>query len=321
MDVVTFCRETRVLIVAGKGGTGKTTIAAALAVMAAEAGVSVLVVELEGKPGLHAALGGTGPLRYDEVQVGAVRARRVTPDDSLLEYLNDHGLQRFSKRLVASGLLEVVSTAIPGLRDVLVLGKIKQLERAESADLVIVDAPATGHAVTFLSSARGLLDAARAGPVRTQAAEVLEMLRDPSRCRLILITLPEELPVSETIEAAYQLEDRVGVQLGPLVVNRFDPLPDGLRRSLDHRAATTAGLGDTEIRVLEEAQRFRLRRHEVQQEQIDRLARELPLPQLRVPTIQAPSIGPAETKLLARSLSLSLTKVQPESVAGPSAGS
>jgi len=319
--VVTFCRETRVLIVAGKGGTGKTTIAAALAVMAAEAGVSVLVVELEGKPGLHAALGGTGPLRYDEVQVGAVRARRVTPDDSLLEYLNDHGLQRFSKRLVASGLLEVVSTAIPGLRDVLVLGKIKQLERAESADLVIVDAPATGHAVTFLSSARGLLDAARAGPVRTQAAEVLEMLRDPSRCRLILITLPEELPVSETIEAAYQLEDRVGVQLGPLVVNRFDPLPDGLRRSLDHRAATTAGLGDTEIRVLEEAQRFRLRRHEVQQEQIDRLARELPLPQLRVPTIQAPSIGPAETKLLARSLSLSLTKVQPESVAGPSAGS
>ncbi len=319
--MVTFCRETRVLIVAGKGGTGKTTIAAALAVMAAEAGVSVLVVELEGKPGLHAALGGTGPLRYDEVQVGAVRARRVTPDDSLLEYLNDHGLQRFSKRLVASGLLEVVSTAIPGLRDVLVLGKIKQLERAESADLVIVDAPATGHAVTFLSSARGLLDAARAGPVRTQAAEVLEMLRDPSRCRLILITLPEELPVSETIEAAYQLEDRVGVQLGPLVVNRFDPLPDGLRRSLDHRAATTAGLGDTEIRVLEEAQRFRLRRHEVQQEQIDRLARELPLPQLRVPTIQAPSIGPAETKLLARSLSLSLTKVQPESVAGPSAGS
>ena len=112
---------------------------------------------------------------------------------------------RISKRLVSSGALDVVATAIPGIRDILVLGKIKQLERGSGADLILVDAPATGHAMTFLSSAQGLLDAARSGPVRAQAAEVVELLTDPERCQVALVTLPEEMPVNEVVEAAYQL--------------------------------------------------------------------------------------------------------------------
>ena len=159
----------------------------------------------------------------------AVRARRITPDDALVEYLEDHGLRRVSKRLVSSGVVDVVSTAIPGIRDVLVLGKIKQLEREEVADLIVVDAPATGHAITFLTSASGLVSAARGGPLRSQANDVVELLADPSRCRVILVTLPEDMPVSETIESAFTLEDKAGVQLGPVIVNATDPVPRGPR--------------------------------------------------------------------------------------------
>ena len=133
-----------------------------------------------------------------------------------------------SKRLQSSGVLDVVAGAIPGIRDILVLGKVKQIERSGTADLVLVDAPATGHTMTFLSSAGGLLDAARGGPIRAQAADVVELLTDPERCQVALVTLPEEMPVNEVIEAAYQLEDKVGLTLGPVIVNAcYAPL-DGL---------------------------------------------------------------------------------------------
>jgi len=313
MDIAAFCKESRVLVIAGKGGVGKTTVAAALARMAADHGLSVLVVELEGKSGISAAFGRRGYLGYDESVLyrgapgagtgGAVRGRRLTPDDALLEYLADHGLKRVSKRLVRSGVVDVVATAIPGIRDVLVLGKIKQLEQGRVADLVIVDAPATGHAMTFLTSASGLLDAARSGPVRAQAADVVEMLSDHSRCRVMLVTLPEEMPVSETVEAAYQLEDRVGVQLGPVVVNACDEAPGDLGASAAVAAAEVGvALTGTQVDALEAARAFRRNRLELQTEQIGRLGRELPLPQLRAPRISSPSIGPDELAHLSDAL-------------------
>ena len=329
MDVAAFCQESRVLVIAGKGGVGKTTVAAALAQMAADAGLTVLVVELEGKSGIGAAFGHRGPLGYDETvlyRAGAedpgapagaggrtVRGRRLTPDDALLEYLADHGLQRVSKRLVRSGVVDVVATAIPGIRDVLVLGKVKQLEQGRVADLVIVDAPATGHAMTFLTSASGLLDAARSGPVRTQAADVVELLSDPTRCRVLLVTLPEEMPVYETVEAAYQLEDRVGVQLGPVVVNACDEAPGDCRPRRSRRRprpgspSTAAQLG-----ALEAARAFRRSRHGLQADQLGRLGRELPLPQLRTPRVDSPTIGPAELAQLSGALAAGVGGLSPE---------
>ena len=146
-----------------------------------------------------------------------------------------------SKRLVSAGVLDVVATAIPGIRDVLVLGKVKRLERDEVADLILLDAPATGHAVTFLTSASGLLGIARGGPVRTQAAEVAELLADPTRCRVVLVTLPEEMPVSETVDAAYQVEDKAGVRLGPVIVNGLSALTPGLQIPASE-AALAAGV-------------------------------------------------------------------------------
>jgi len=331
MDVVAFCRESRVLLVAGKGGVGKTTVTAAFASMAARAGLSVLVVELEGKPGLAAAFGHEGPLGYEESVLlpgrsgvddggnggnggngdadlpGEVRGRTITPDDALLEYLADHGLQRVSKRLLSSGVVDVVATAIPGIRDVLVLGKVKQLERDRAADLIIVDAPATGHAVTFLTSAGGLLDSARGGPVRAQAADVIDLLHDPERCRVILVTLAEEMPVRETIEAAYQLEDQAGVQLGPVVVNAWHE--PALAASITAAGAASeagASLSPAQAKALDQAHSFTAHRHLLALDQVDQLARDLPLPQLRLPGITAASIGPEELELLADHLSASV---------------
>jgi anion-transporting ArsA/GET3 family ATPase len=317
MDVATFCAQSHVLVLAGKGGVGKTTMTAAVARMAADAGKSVLIVELEGKSGIAAAFGRRDDLGYDEEALGeGVRARRLTPDDALVEYLEDHGLKRVSKRLAHSGLLDVVATAIPGIRDILVLGKVKQLERAEVADLILVDAPATGHAITFLTSARGMVDAARGGPLRTQAQDVVELLSDPARCRVILVTLPEELPVSETIESAYTLEDKAGVQLGPVIVNACDPEPSGLDRPAAEVAAAAGLAADAvppaHVAALEAARAFRLARHGVSAEQLERLRRELPLPHLLVPAVEGDQIGPAETQVLADALAAAVDALVPE---------
>ncbi|HEX2383899.1 MAG TPA: ArsA-related P-loop ATPase, partial [Acidimicrobiales bacterium] len=194
MDPAQFFAASRLVIVAGKGGVGKTTVSAALARAAARSGLSTLIVEVEGKSGL-ASLFGREPLTYEEVTLspgggpeGAadIRGRTLTPDDALLEYLRDHGMSRISRRLVSSGALDVVATAAPGIKDILILGKVKQLERTGKVDLLILDAPAAGHAITFLLSARALLDAVRVGPINSQARDVLEMLTDHERCQVML---------------------------------------------------------------------------------------------------------------------------------------
>ena len=307
MDVASFCRQSRVLVVAGKGGVGKTTVTAALARMAAHAGLSVLIVELEGKGGVMAAFGRSGSLDYEETLLhdgaGEVRARRITPDDALLEYLADHGMKRISKRLVSSGALDVVATAIPGIRDILVLGKVKSLERGEVADLILVDAPATGHAMTFLSSARGLLDAARAGPVRAQAADVVELLTDPARSQVALVTLPEEMPVNEVVEAAFTLEDRIGVTLGPVVVNGCLPDEPALDRDPAEAAAEAGvGLDPATSQALAAAASFQRHRFALQEGQLGRLAEELPLPQLRTRFLNDAVVGPEQLEVLAEDL-------------------
>ena len=318
MDVAAFCRQSRVVVVAGKGGVGKTTVTAAFARMACHAGLSVLVVELEGKPGVPAAFGQGGTLDYEETVLadgnGMVRARRITPDDALLEYLADHGMKRISKRLVSSGALDVVATAIPGIRDILVLGKVKSLEREGVADLILVDAPATGHAMTFLSSAQGLLDAARSGPVRTQAADVVDLLTDPARTQVVLVTLPEEMPVSEVVEAAYALEDKIGVSLGPVVVNGC-LMDDPLLATDPSAAAAEAGctLDPATTRALAEAAEFQAHRFGLQEEQLQRLAEELPLPQLRTRLLwDAAEVGPDELELLAADLAAGVGAVPGE---------
>jgi dethiobiotin synthetase len=311
-----FFAASRVVIVAGKGGVGKTTVTASLARAASQWGVRTLIVEVEEGSGLAALFGHEG-LGYDEVDLdpwrrGRIRGRTITPDEALVEYLHAHGLSRISRRLVASGALDVVATAAPGIRDILVLGKVKQLERAKAADLLILDAPAAGHAITFLLAARGLLDAVRAGPIANQAREVLDLLTDPKRCRVVLVTLAEETPVNEVIDTAFHLEDRVGVALGPVVVNGlYEELP-GLAES-PTAAATKAGrrLTPAAVAVLERAAAFRQDRIALQREQVARLSAGLPLPQLHLPYLFTADIGVDDIGRLADGLLAAITELEP----------
>lgn len=299
---------------AGKGGVGKTTVSATLARAAALAGLSTLIVEVEGKSGLPGMFG-QGELGYDEVVLspgggpdgaGDVRARTLTADAALLEYLRDHGLSRISKRLVSSGALDVVATAAPGIKDILLLGKVKQLEREGLADLIVLDAPAAGHAITFLQSARSLIDTVSVGPINAQARDVLELLEDHERCQVVLVTIPEETPVNEAVETAFSLEDRVGIGLGPIVVNGVYPALEGLTAEPAEVAAAAeaadVSLREGEAEALASAAAFRLDRAALQAEQVGRLESQLPLPQLRLPFVFTTDIGPADLDRLARAM-------------------
>src|ERR1700712_5804430 len=148
VDPLHFLSAARVAVVAGKGGVGKTTVTAVLARAAVRRGLRVLVVELDGRPGLGTLLGDVPHLT-------------ITAADALAEYLDTHGLKRVSRRLISSGVIDVVATAAPGIDDIVVLGKIKQLERSGDWDLILVDGPAAGHAITSLQAAPGSVASGR----------------------------------------------------------------------------------------------------------------------------------------------------------------
>ena len=276
----------RVTVVAGKGGVGKTTVTAVLARAAAAAGQRTLVVELDGKPVLRSL-------------VGELPCEQISAPAALEEYLRDHGFGRVARRLSASGVIDVVATAAPGIDDIVVLGKIKQLERCGEWDVIVVDGPAAGHAITFLTSAAGLLDAVRGGPVRTQAADVVELLHDPARCQVVLVTVPETTPVNEVVQTAYALEDRVGVRLGPVIVNSVDGLLDAGEVPDPERIDLTGVPGGE---LLVRAATFRRARRRMQDDEIERLGIELALEQWHLPLLPVAGLGPDDIDLLATSM-------------------
>lgn len=284
MESVQFFGAARLVIVAGKGGVGKTTVTAVLAHAAAGAGLRVLAVELEGKPVLNDLLAET-----------SAEVLTITAPEALADYLDTHGLRRVSKRLATNGIIDVVATAAPGIDDIVVLGKLKQLERSDDYDLIVVDGPAAGHAITFLLAARGLLDTVRGGPIHTQAQDVLEMFQDPTRCQVLLVTLPETTPINELIETAYSVEERVGVQLGPVIVNGVDlgepiTVVDSDNNSLSANPDLLA------------AADYRNHRRHCQRDELKRLSTDLALAQIVLPQLAVAGLTPADISVLAKSL-------------------
>jgi len=277
----------RVTIVAGKGGVGKTTVTAVLARAAADAGLRVLAVELDGKPVLAGLL-------------GDIPCEVVDGPAALEAYLRDHGFGRIARRLTNTGVIDVVATAAPGIDDIVVLGKIKALERSGEWDVIVVDGPAAGHALTFLTSAAGLLDAVRGGPVRAQAQDVVDLLADPERCQVVLVTLPETTPVNELVETAYALEDRVGVRLGPIVVNNVDDLGGG--GVPEPSAVPLTELADGDAELLTAAAVFRRARLQMQGEEIARLGAELALERWYLPLLPVSGLAAADVVALVGSL-------------------
>ena len=188
MDPATFFAASRVVIVAGKGGVGKTTVTAALARAASLEGRSALIVEVEGKAGL-AAMFGAEDLGYDEdvlvdgdekAGVGEVRARTLTADEALLEYLQENRMNRVAKRLVSTGVLDVLATAAPGIRDILILGKVKQLEqrpRPPTSSSSTPPRPATPS--PSCARPRRSRTACGSAPSTPRPTDVLELLERP----------------------------------------------------------------------------------------------------------------------------------------------
>jgi anion-transporting ArsA/GET3 family ATPase len=309
MDLATFLGS-RVCIVSGKGGVGKTTVSAAISVAAAATGRRVLLVDVEAKSGLP-ALFDASPLDYEpSVLEPGVTARVITAERALLEFLDEHSLHWIAKRLQNMNLMEVVATAAPGLKDILVLGKVKQLERRGEHDLIVLDAPAAGHMLSFLGSAAGILDAVRVGPVRTQAREVQEMLVDPARTSVLLVTLPEETPVNETVETADGLVD-LGIRVSAVAVNCWYPEGAAVSEADVLALADAAGavVPTNEAAALAAASRFRAMRHALQKSQMARLEDLLALPFLRLPFLFSAEMGRRELDVLVGALVEQLRRV------------
>lgn len=225
--------KARLHFVTGKGGTGKSTVAAALALALAAGGRKVLLVEVEGRQGI-AQLFDVPPLPYDELKIataeggGMVNALAIDTEAAFLEYLEMfYNLGLAGRAMRRIGAVEFATTIAPGLRDVLLTGKVREIvTRAEKGkqpvyDAVVVDSPPTGRIARFLDVTKAVSDLAKGGPVHAQAQSVVNVLHSEYTA-IHLVTLLEALPMQETLEAVDELK-RMDLPIGSVIVNRNIP--------------------------------------------------------------------------------------------------
>ena len=294
--------------VSGKGGTGKSTVAAALALTMAAGGRKVLLVEVEGRQGI-AQLFDVPPLPYEEVKIataergGQVNALAINIEAAFLEYLDMfYNLGIAGRAMRRVGAIEFATTIAPGLRDVLLTGKIKESvvrlnkgARSPVYDAVVVDAPPTGRIARFLDVTKAVADLAKGGPVYSQSEGVVNLLHS-EQTAVHLVTLLEALPMQETIEAIEELQ-QLNLPIGSVIVNRNIPahlpaadLPKAAEGVID-ADAVRSGLARAGIK-LAEADFAGLLTETIQHatriaaraENADQL-NELQVPRLQLPTI------------------------------------
>jgi anion-transporting ArsA/GET3 family ATPase len=243
-------------VVTGKGGTGKTTVAAALALALAARGKTVLLCEVEGRQGI-AQLFDVAPLPYEERLVargtggsGDVYALAIDPESALLEYLDMYyRLGRAGKALDRFGVIEFATTIAPGVRDVLLTGKVyeaanrnRRNKGARVYDAIVLDAPPTGRIAQFLNVNNELAGLAKVGPIKSQADTVMTLLRSP-RTAIHLVTVLEEMPVQETADGIAELR-AAELPVGGVVVNLVRPQDLDLE---DRRALFDGAVDDEDL--------------------------------------------------------------------------
>jgi anion-transporting ArsA/GET3 family ATPase len=265
--------DKRLVFVTGKGGVGKTAVAAALGMVAARRGRRTIVAEVAQRDDVHRAFAADAPA-FTEVELAeGLFALSVDPQLAMEEYLEDQLSKPLAEVLKGSRLFAYLAAATPGMRELLTVGKLWELAQperrtpgAEPYDLVVVDAPATGHGLALLDAPRTFAEVAAAGPVSRQAGRIQETLEDRAVTGVVAVATPEEMPVNET---AY-LRDALGDRLDLVVANavrpdRFDA--DDARR-LEAATATPA------TRAALAAHR----RARAQQDQLARLTADVALP-------------------------------------------
>jgi anion-transporting ArsA/GET3 family ATPase len=221
---VTALLDRRLLFVTGKGGVGKTTIAAALALLGAQQGKRTLVCEVDAKGNL-ADFYETKPFRFREREVEpGLFGMAMDTEESLNEYLK---LQLRLPVVARVGPLarafEFVATAAPGVKEILTVGKLVYEVRENKYDLVVVDAVATGHIVGQLAAPQAINELVQVGLVRSQTDWMLDLLGDPRTTGLCIVATPEEMPVNETMELVGRVREETNVDLAAIVVNRVLP--------------------------------------------------------------------------------------------------
>lgn len=300
--------DKNVLFVLGKGGVGRSTVSAALGLAAAEAGRRTIIVEVSAQEQLSRAFG-QEPLAYRETELApGLWGVAVDPHDALREWLGRQLPGPASRLLAGSSAFQYFVAAAPGARELITMGKVWDLAQekrwtkgASTYELLIVDAPASGHALGMLRSPRTYGDIARVGPIRRQADKIWSMVRDGAHTGYVAVALPEEMPVIETLELETRLREQVGGSLDAIVVNGMFPQRFKAAEVQDLERAARDGLA-AEGRAAVAAALSEHRRAAAQQAQLRRLRRGAEAPVVTLPFLFEPEVELEGLRRLAQEL-------------------
>jgi len=304
--------QLKLVFVTGKGGVGKTTVAAGLAQLAAEHGQRVLTCEVDAKGDL-AALFEASPTSFVPKEIApGISSMSMDTEASLREYLKLHLKIPIVGRIgPLAKAFDFVATAAPGVREILTVGKLCYEVREQHYDLVVVDASASGHVIGQLAAPQAINDLVKVGLIRGQTDWMLQILSDPLQTGLVAVTTPEEMPVSETLELVARVASETTVRMSAVVVNRVLPELFGQReeeifeqlRAPDVEQVLSTRAGGSVAPVLEAA-RLAVTMRRTRAGHMQRLQAGLPadLPVLLLPYLFTRSHGMRTTKQVAQSL-------------------